>query len=205
VVVGLTGGIASGKSTIARFLAELGATTVDADQVGREVVEPGEPALAEVVEAFGRHALRSDGTMDRAWVGQRIFGDAGARKILNRITHPRIKQRIASRITALAGETTAPQVVVVEAAVLFEAGWDEFADEIVLVVSEQTAQVARLMERQALQEGEAWTRVRAQTPWAEQAPKASWIMRGDVPLEQTRGEVVRIWQELVQLAAERHH
>ena len=204
VVAGLTGGIASGKSTIARFLAELGAITIDADRVGREVVEPGEPALAEIVKAFGRPALRPDGGMDRAWVGQRIFRDAEARQILNRITHPRISQRIASQIHRLAGEATAPQVVVVEAAVLFDAGWDEFTDEIVLVASEQRAQVARLMERQALPEGEAWTRVRAQTPWHEQAPKASWIIRGDVPLEQTRSEVTQAWQELVRMAAERH-
>ena len=139
-VIGLTGGIASGKTTVARMLEELGATVIYADQVAREVVAPGSPALEAIRESFGPEVVRPDGTLDRAALGDRVFADPEARRRLEAITHPSILQRIRERLAewrqAEAGEH--PPVVIIEHPLLIEAGHLDLVEGIILVVAQQS-------------------------------------------------------------------
>src|SRR5262245_39803629 len=137
LVVGLTGGIASGKSTVAGMLRELGAVVLDADQAAREVVRPGEPALAELVRHFGPEVLAADGGLDRGRLAERVFGKETELDAVNAITHPRIGAYLEREIARLDGEATAPTVVVVEAAVMLEAQWELEVDTGVGVLVEQ--------------------------------------------------------------------
>src|SRR6185312_11417989 len=139
-VIGLTGGIASGKSTAARTLAELGARIVDADAVAREIVAPGQPALAEIVRAFGREMLLPDGTLDRKRLGAVIFADADKRRALNAITHPRIAMETQARLGRLREEGV--PVAVYEAALLVENRVHEALDGLIVVVCDEAAQLA---------------------------------------------------------------
>ncbi len=122
VIVGLTGGLASGKTTIARMFADLGAVVINADAEGRAVVAPGEPALAEVIQAFGTEYLQADGTLNRAALGACVFSEPQALARLNRITHPRIADAVEKKIRNIVELSTTPQVVMIEAAILVEAG-----------------------------------------------------------------------------------
>ena len=130
-MIGLTGGIASGKSTAARTLAELGARIVDADEVAREIVAPGQPALAEIVRTFGREMLRADGTLDRKRLGAVIFADADKRRALNAITHPRIAAETQARLGKLRGDGV--PVAIYEAALLVENGVHHGLDGLIVV------------------------------------------------------------------------
>jgi dephospho-CoA kinase len=197
-VIGLTGGIASGKSTVARMFAELGATVIYADEVARQVVAPGSPALAAIREAFGPAVFLPDGALDRAALGERVFGDPEARRRLEAITHPpileRIRQRLAeSRLQAAAGQ---PQVVILEHPLLIEAGHTDLIEGIILVVAQQSTQVARLKSEKCLTEEQAWARVQSQLPVEAKLPHARWVIDGEASLPEVRRSVERIWDEL---------
>jgi dephospho-CoA kinase len=197
-VIGLTGGIASGKSTVARMFAELGATVIYADEVARQVVAPGSPSLAAIREAFGSDVFLPDGTLDRAALGERVFGDPEARRRLEAITHPpileRIRQRLAeSRQQAAAGQ---PQVVILEHPLLIEASHTDLIEGIILVVAQQSTQVARLKSEKCLTEEQAWARVRSQLPVEAKLPHARWVIDGEASLSDVRRCVERIWDEL---------
>jgi dephospho-CoA kinase len=197
-VVGLTGGIASGKSTVARMFAELGATVIYADEVARQVVAPGSPSLAAIREAFGPDVFLPDGTLDRAALGEQVFADPEARRRLEAITHPpileRIRQRLAeSRQQAAAGQ---PQVVILEHPLLIEAGHTDLIEGIILVVAQQSTQVARLKSEKCLTEEQAWARVRSQLPVEAKLPHARWVIVGEASLPEVRRSVERIWDEL---------
>jgi dephospho-CoA kinase len=194
-IVGLTGGIASGKSTVRRMFAELGAATLDADQVAREVVEPGEPALAEIVAEFGPEFLLPDGCLNRRALGDRVFapGSAGKwdRQRLNRITHPRIGAALQEKLAQFAREGV--RVVVLEAAVLKEAGWDELVDEVILVVVQPSVQAQRLIADLGLPSVQAKARVRAQRPTQMKPREAHHVLRGDRPLVEIQAQVRALW------------
>jgi dephospho-CoA kinase len=201
LVVGLTGGIASGKTTVSRMFGELGAVVIDADQHGREVVEPGEPALAEIVRAFGTGYLLPDGTLNRRALGDRVFGHPADLSCLNRITHPRISEQLCKKITHVANGPVADPVVVVEAAVLIEAGWAPLVDKIIVVVTQPSVQAARLMAGSRMDASQAEARIEAQIPLRKRLKYADYRVHGDVPLSQTRAEVSAVWEELLRLAA----
>jgi dephospho-CoA kinase len=208
VVVGLTGGIASGKSTVARMFAELGATVLDADDEGRAAVEPGEPALAELIAAFGSEYLTPAGRLDRPALGRRVFSDGKALQILNRITHPRIAERLRTRLKGLAdaarnGEAGPPndaRVVIVEAAVLIEAGWAILMDKIVVTQSQHSTQVSRLIARSGLTAAQAEARVRSQIPSSTRLRHADFVLDGELSLSETREQVRSLWTHLRRLA-----
>lgn len=145
VRIGLTGPIGCGKSTVAGWLAELGATAVDADRVAREVLGPGEPALEQVYERFGRGIRASDGTLDRAALGRIVFDDPAALRDLEAIVHPAVRPRILARVAA--AEVAGAPAVVIEAIKLVEGGLAEACDEVWLVTCDPTAQVERLVGR----------------------------------------------------------
>ena len=199
IVVGLAGGIASGKSTVAAMFAELGATVISADAEGRAVVEPGEPALAEIVAEFGSEYLLPDGRLDRRKLGARVFGDPPALKALNRMTHPRIRRRLEARMEALQKDPPDPPVVVLEAAILVEAGWKNVVDRLVVVAVQPSTQVARLIAGFSLSEREAWARVEAQMPAEARRKQAHYSLDGERPLTTLRNDVAAIWHHLSRL------
>lgn len=200
MVAGLTGGIAAGKSTFARALAAQGAVVVNADAVGREVVAPGEPALAEIIAAFGGKYLQADGSLDRAALGQRVFGDPPALAALNRITHPRIRVRLEARLAALQRRPPTGRVVVVEAAILLEAGWGDAVDRVVLVSVQPSTQVRRLTAGLNLTEAEARARIASQMAPAARLRHADFVVSGESSATETTAQAVALMEALRRLA-----
>ncbi len=193
-VFGLTGGIATGKSTVSKMLAELGLPIIDADEVAREVVRPGEPALAEIAARFPG-VIAKDGTLDRAALGARIFKDPHEREALNAITHPKIRARVLEKTQALAerGATHA----IYDAPLLIESRLDRGLDGVILVVTPLDVQRRRLMERSALGPQEADARIASQMPLDQKRRFATWIIDNGGTLEETRRQVERVHRELV--------
>ncbi|HEY8417012.1 MAG TPA: dephospho-CoA kinase [Limnochordales bacterium] len=196
IVIGLTGGIASGKSTVAAMFAELGAAVVSADEIAREVVEPGEPALEEIRTVFGPEVLLPDGRLDRRRLGAIVFADPERRRRLEAILHPRIRARMRERIEAAAG---AGRPVVAEIPLLFESPPSRaLVDVTVVVYVDREQQLARLVARDGLSPAEAEARLAAQLPLEEKARLADYVIDNRGGLEHTRAQVRRVWEELVQ-------
>jgi len=173
LLVGLTGGIATGKSTVSEILARLGAVLVDADQLAREVVAPGEPALAEVVREFG-DVLRPDGTLDRKKLAAIVFAEPSRRKRLEAILHPAIRERFDARLDALTREGF-EGIVVFDAPVMIESGGYKNMDRLIVVVTDEATQRARLVARDAdAADGER--RIASQMPLAEKAKLADYVI-----------------------------
>lgn len=201
LVVGLTGGIASGKSTVAGMLRELGATVISADAEGHAVTAAGEPGLAEVVAEFGPRFLRPDGSLDRKALGRRVFGSRRDLETLNRITHPRIRARLEQRLRELAKRPPSPPIVVVEAAILVEAGWHTAVDRVLVVAVQPSTQEHRLIAGFGLEPAEAQARVRSQMPAARRLRYADHILNGELPLPRLHSDAASLWQELERAAA----
>lgn len=196
-LVALTGGIASGKSTVARMLRELGAEVLDADEIAREVVEPGQPALDEIVAAFGEGVLGPGGELDRKKLGALVFRDPEARGRLNAIVHPRVRARLAERIARIS-RSRPDTVVVVDIPLLFDVPLPEYEhlDAIVVYASPQT-QLRRLVVRDRLDPEEARVRLQAQLPLQEKLGRARWVVDNEGSLARTREQVARIWEEIL--------
>ncbi|MBI2918495.1 MAG: dephospho-CoA kinase [Chloroflexi bacterium] len=194
IVIGLTGGIASGKSTVSRLMAELGAVILDADKVGHEALTPGTEVYREVVAAFGNGILLADSKVDRKKLGEIVFNDPGALARLNAIMHPRMFRMMEQRLAEYRGQGV--PAVVLEAAVLLEAGWAPLVDEVwVTQVTEETA-IRRLRERNGLSEAQALARLRSQLTAAQRARQADIIIGTDCPLPETERQVRELWQGL---------
>jgi dephospho-CoA kinase len=194
--IGLTGGIGSGKSTVADILEALGARVIRADAVGHDVYRPHTEGWQRVSDAFGRSILAPDGTIDRKKLGAVIFGDARARAQLNGIVHPLIAAEIQRRITAYrAASPVAP--VVVEAAVLIEANWLSLVDEVWLVVAEREAVIDRLARQRGLLPDEVGVRIGAQLSDAERRRYAHVVIRNTGSIEELREQVRALWARSV--------
>ncbi len=194
-VIGLTGGIAAGKSSVARMLAELGAPVLDADQLAREVTRPGSAALRAIVESFGAEVLTAAGELDRAALGRRVFTDPEARRRLEAITHPAIVAEGERRIAELGA--AGQRAVVYEAALLCETGRHRELDRLIVVTAEDATRVSRLMARSALSRVEAEARLRAQLPQEQKAALADYLIDNSGSLEQTRVQVERVWSRVL--------
>lgn len=194
-VVGLTGGIASGKSSVANILKNCGAVIVDADLLAREVVAPGESAYHAIVAAFGTEVLRPDGTLDRTALGKLVFADVAARKVLEEITHPRIAERAARRIQEERLRGTKVLFYVVP--LLIEAGLVSTVDEVWLVSVGKEVQINRLMKRDALPREEALLKIAAQMPLQEKAAYADVIIDNSGLPDETAHYVVHEWEQLL--------
>ncbi len=193
VVVGLTGGIGSGKSTVARMLAERGAVVVDADMVAREVMAPGGPAHGPVVERFGKAVVAGDGTLDRAALAALVFGDDEARADLNRIVHPAVGQEVLRRVEAVAAREP-DAVVVLDVPLLAEVGRDRYPVAGVLVVDTPVdLAVARLVDGRGFTEDDARARVASQASREERRAIADLVLDNDGDLDHLRDEVDRAW------------
>ncbi|MDR9441055.1 MAG: dephospho-CoA kinase, partial [Halomonas sp.] len=170
MIIGVTGGIASGKSTVARAFATRGIPWVDADEVAREVVAPGEPALAEITEQFGREVLAPDGSLNRRALRDIVFADSEARQRLERITHPRIRQRLAAHLERLQAQG-APYVLLVSP-LLFESGQDAMVDRCLVIDVPEATQIARTAARDDVDDAQARAIVAAQMPRVERLARA---------------------------------
>ncbi len=189
-VIGLTGGIGSGKSTVAALLAERGATVIDADKIGHEVYRPGSEGFTRVVETFGRGVVAADGTIDRKALGAIVFADATARARLNAIVHPLIGSEIAARVAQVPAGTR----VVIEAAIILEAGWRALAERVwVVSVSRETA-IARVMAARGLTRVEVERRLDAQMPDAERRRLADLVIENDGTPAALRAQVEAAWR-----------
>jgi dephospho-CoA kinase len=192
-IIGLTGGIASGKTSVAHLLERLGAAVVDADLLAREVVEPGEEALARIVAAFGEKVLDGEGRLNRPALAEIVFSDAAARRTLEAITHPAIRARAEEKLASLreAGVETAFYV----APLLIEAGNSDRVDEIWVVYLDQETQLARLMARDSLGREAALRRIGSQMPMEEKKRLGRIVIDNRGTPEELEAQVRRLWLE----------
>jgi len=199
--IGLTGSIGCGKSTVASWLGGYGLAVIDADEVAREVVEPGTPGFDAVVQAFGGDLVQPDGSLDRAALGRVVFGDPEALRRLERIVHPAVRPKILERV--LAADADGAPGAVIEAIKLVEGGLATFCDEVWLVVCDPAAQRVRLAAR-GLDAATAEARVDAQQdPATRLRAAATRIIDTSGSIEATRDQVERAWMEAVRAAIER--
>ena len=194
-VVGLTGGIACGKTTVAQMFGDLGIPVIDADVLAREVVEPGTPGLARIVEAFGEDVLDAHGHLDRKRLADVVFEDEQARGKLNGILHPLIGAAGAEHIANLQ-DSPAPYILY-EAALLVETGSYRAFSALVVVSADETVQRARLVERDHSTKEEADARIASQLPLTEKTAVADYVVVNDGDLEATRSQVVTVHEKLV--------
>ena len=194
LTVGLTGGIGSGKSAVSRLVVERGAVVVDADLVAREVVEPGTPGLARVVERFGEDVLQPDGTLDRAALGRRVFSDPAALQALNAIVHPRVGERTGELVTQ--AEESGAAVLVHDVPLLVENGLAQMYDAVVVVAASPETQLDRLVRLRGMDEQEARQRIAAQAPLEDKLAVATHVIRNDGPLEELAPQVDALWHAL---------
>ena len=195
IVIGLTGGIGSGKSTIARYLADLGAAVIDADKVGHEAFKVGTAAWRDVVEAFGRGVVAPSGEIDRKKLGQIVFGNAEARDRLNRIMWSRIWEMISHEIEILRHQERA--VVVVEAFGLIEAGWAPLVDRVWVTVASEKVVLERLKLQRQLRESDTLARIRSQLSNEERVKHADVIIENEGSPETVRATVRQLWESLL--------
>jgi len=192
-IIGLTGGIGSGKSTVSAMLRDLGATVIDADEGARAVVQKGGPAFDEVVATFGREVVGKDGQLDREKLADLVFRDEAARQKLNAITHPRVRAWMAERMQA--APDAGAEVVVLDIPLLFESGSAEGMDEIVVVWAPEDQQVARAVGRGG-READVRARVKAQMPLDEKRARATRVIDNSGSIRQTLRQVEGLWKEL---------
>ena len=199
--VGLTGGIGSGKSAVSSQLAARGAVVVDADQVAREVVEPGSPGLAAVVAEFGEEILRPDGALDREALGKRVFSDAAALARLNAIVHPLVGERTGELFEQAAARGA--DVVVHDVPLLVENGLAPLYDAIVVVAATPATQLDRLVRLRGMSPEDAQARIAAQSRLEDKLAVATYVVRNDGSREELVDQVERLWQTLTALADSR--
>ncbi len=191
ITIGLTGNIATGKTTVGRMLEALGAERIDADRVAHAVIEPDGSAYHDVVAAFGEQILREDGTIDRGRLGRIVFNDADALKTLEALVHPPVISTIAARIA----HSDAP-VVVVEAIKLLESGMADHYDAIWVTTCSELIQRARLVELRGMSRQDAEARIRAQNPQALKLAQADVVIETEGTLAQTRSQVRAAWRRM---------
>jgi len=199
MILGVTGGIASGKSFVADSFVACGAILVSADHLAREVVNPGGPTLAKLVDAFGVDILTPGGSLNREMMAQAVFADPVARRRLEAITHPAIAHLAECRLTEL--NRSPHDLIVYEAPLLFEAGAEGRVDQILVVIADSDLQLARLLQRDNLSEAEARQRIAAQWPQADKVQKADFVIDNSGPLHQTRVMVAALYDYLTRSTA----
>jgi len=200
-VIGLTGGIASGKSTVAQFLKELGAVTIDADKVGHEAFKPDSETWREVVNAFGKEILTPDGEIDRRKLGGIVFSDSQALARLNQIVHPRIYELVKARIEDY--RRRGVKVVVLELPLLVEVSLalrasqptlSDEVDEIWVTVAPESVVLKRLKDKSGLSEPQSRARIRSQLPSEERLKHADVVIETDCPLDELKAKVAKLWE-----------
>lgn len=199
ILVGLTGGVATGKSTVARMFKQCGAAVINADLLARQVVEPGKPAWREIVKQFGKTVLNQDRSLDRQALGSIVFRNRTKRRQLERIIHPRVareQQRLVHRVA----KRNPQAVVIYEVPLLFEAGVDKRVDNIIVVTADRETQIARLKKRNGLSRAESIRRISSQMPLAKKIQRADHMLNGTLPRPSLRRQVGQLFKHLRLLA-----
>jgi len=195
ILVGLTGGVATGKSTVAKMFKQCGAAVINADLLARQVVEPGKPAWRAIVKLFGKTVLNQDRSLDRQALGSIIFHNPKKRRQLERIIHPRVAREQA-RLTKAITRKDPNAVVIYEVPLLFEAGVDKRVDKIIVVTADRNIQIARLNKRDGLSRAEAIRRIRSQMPLAKKTQQADHLLNGTLPRPSLRRQVGQLFRSL---------
>jgi dephospho-CoA kinase len=193
-VIGLTGGMGSGKSTVSQIMSELGAVIIDADKVGHEAYQANTKTWKDVVAAFGNEVVAQDGSIDRKKLGAIVFGNPGQLERLNRIVHPRMFEMMKERIERYHKE--GEKVVVLDAAILFEANWTPLVDEVWVVIASEPVVVARAVARTGLPEEQIRSRLHSQMLDEERIKRASKVIHNDGSVDDLRAQVKKLWQQL---------
>jgi len=199
MIIGLTGNIGSGKSMVAQHLKKLGAEVIDTDQIARNIVEPGKPALAEIVNIFGPGVLNNDGTLNRQALADIIFKDPETREKFNSIMHPRIIRKVEENIARYKNYRgpKAPALVI-EAPLLFETGMEKLMDEVWLVTVDMPVQLQRIMDRDHVVEEQARHRIASQMSQAAKIKRAHRVIDNNGPPEMTLNRVTTIWKKITE-------
>ena len=195
LVIGLTGGIGTGKSEVTRLLGSLGAVVINADQVGHEAYKPDSESWKDVIKAFGEDILRPNREIDRQKLGAIVFGDPDQLAKLNRIMHPRMARIVSEKLESLRDQGT--EVVVVEAALLFEAGWDSLVDEVWATDSPVETVIKRLQARSGMSAEEALKRIESQMDRSERLSRAQVIVDNGGDVADLETTVDRLWKTRV--------
>jgi dephospho-CoA kinase len=199
LIVGLTGGVASGKTALSQVLKEEGAYIIDADQIARELVQPHQPAWNDLVGAFGKEILQEDGSIHRKKLADKVFADPEKRKLLNQILHPRIKEEMDRRTREI-GQKDPEAIVVIDAPLIVELGDHREMDKLIVVTSTQTQQIERLKERDGINPEEALRILSSQMPVEEKVKLADYVIRNEGSLEETKESVKGVFKELRKVA-----
>ncbi len=187
-IIGLTGPIGSGKSTVSKILKNKGACIVDADEVAREVVEKDQPALKELIKRFGDSIIKEEGSLDRRALGKIVFGDEQKRRDLNQIVHPYIIERIERAMIRFLNDPS-PMVLVIDAALLFETGLHQKVDQVWYVDADEEVRVRRILDRDAISYEDALARIKAQPGQKANKEKADIIIKNEETLEKLKQKV----------------
>lgn len=199
LIVGLTGGVASGKSVVSRILKEEGAYLIDADQIARELVQPRTSAWEELVKVFGKEILHKNGSIHRKQLAAKVFSDPTQRDLLNRTLHPRIKEEMGRRLKAI-GQKDPEAIVVIDAPLLVEMGNHREMDKVIVVISTEAQQIARLREREGMDQEEARRIMASQMATKEKVKVADFVIRNEGSLEETERRAREVFQELKRIA-----
>jgi dephospho-CoA kinase len=195
LIVGLTGGVASGKTVVSQVLKEEGAYIIDADQIARELVQPHKPAWNELIRAFGKEILQEDGSIHRKKLADKVFANPKQRKVLNQILHPRIKEEMDRRTKEI-GQKDPKAIVVIDAPLLVELEEHHEMDKLIVVTTTQTQQIERLKDRDGTNPEEALRILSSQMPVEEKAKLADFVIRNEGSLEETRKRAREVLKEL---------
>lgn len=192
LTIGLTGGIASGKSTVTKMIRELGIPVIDADQIARDVVKMGEEAYKQIIQTFGQDILQENGEIDRTKLGAIVFHNEQERKKLNAIVHPVVRRRMLAEKEAYVQKGA--QTVVLDIPLLFESELTHLVDKIIVVYVDDDVQLERLMKRNGFSKEEELARIRAQMPLREKVKKADAVIDNNGTIEETKQQLLQIFK-----------
>ena len=198
ILVGLTGGVATGKSTVAKMFKECGAVVIDADELAHEAVKPGTPAWREIVAFFGKTVLNQDRSLNRQALGSIVFRNPKKRRQLEHIIHPRVAREQA-RLTKQAARKNPDAVVIYDVPLLFEAGIDKRVDHTIVVTADRETQIARLKKRNGLSQAEAIRRIKSQMPLAKKRQRANYVLDGTTLRKTLIKQVSHLFKQLQML------
>ena len=202
LIVGLTGGVASGKTAVSQILREEGAYLIDADQIARELVQPHTATWNELIRVFGKGILQEDGSIHRKRLAAKVFSDSEQRNLLNQILHPRIKVEMDRRVKEI-GQKDPNAIVVIDAALLIELRNHREMDKVIVVTSTEKQQIERLKKRDGVDQEEAQRILFSQMPLEEKLKVADFVIQNEGSFEETRRRVKEIFQELKRIAIQR--
>jgi len=202
LIIGLTGGVASGKTAVSGVLKEEGAYIIDADQIARELVQPHQPAWNELVRTFGEEILQEDRSIDRKKLADRVFADPNQRKLLDQILHPLITEEMDRRTKEI-GQKNPQAIVVIDAPLLIEVGYHRQVDKVMVVTSTQAQQVERLKGRDGISFEEALRILSSQMPIEEKVKLADFVIRNEGSLAEVRKRTKEVFRELKKIALQR--